>query len=58
MWEYLNFIKLGDMLTKWNVLFNRSNSLQKSEAKHTNDTAEKSKFLKKIKFLNFKKLIS
>lgn len=30
---------------KSNVLFNRSNSLQTSEAKHTNDTAAKFSFL-------------
>lgn len=31
---------------KKNVLFIRSNSLKKSETKHTNDTAAKSNFLR------------
>lgn len=38
-------MKLGSMLMKINVLFNGSNSLQTSEAKHTNDRAAKFSFL-------------
>lgn len=38
-------MKLGSMLMKRNVLFNRSNSLQISEAKHTDDRAAKLSFL-------------
>lgn len=38
-------MKLGSMLMKKKVLFNRSNSLKISEAKHTNGRAVKFSFL-------------
>jgi len=39
-----SFMKLGSVVMKRNVLFNRSNSLQISEAKHTNGRAAKFSF--------------